>query len=212
MTADITVHQAWTNVMVEVLAIRKAEQNKFQGFNFRGIDAVMNAVGPALRTHGVSVVPVEGAAVHRDFASKDGKTQHEAIVTVTYRVTGPAGDHFDGWSIGEAADSSDKATTQSMSVAFRTFLLQALCIPTDAPDPDLNTVERPPPVVFIDGPDVARLKAILGSAPDREETDAAWTARFGVPVRALPLARLAEADDFVSDLTPSDMPITEATA
>ena len=44
-------------VMEEVGAVKKADRNDHQKFNFRGIDAVVNAVSPALRKHGVVVVP-----------------------------------------------------------------------------------------------------------------------------------------------------------
>jgi hypothetical protein len=41
-------------------------------------------------------------------------------------------------------DSGDKATAKAMSVAMRTALLQALCLPTDEPDPDATSYERAP--------------------------------------------------------------------
>ena len=138
-----TVHEAWSDVMRDVREIRKSERNKQQGFNFRGIDAVQNAVGPIFRQHGVSCVPSRIVdAKHRDFTSKSGALMHEAIITVEYRVTGPEGDFFTGEAIGESSDASDKATTQAMSVALRTFLLQGLTMPTDDQDPDHNTVDR----------------------------------------------------------------------
>ena len=143
----LNAHLAWMKVMDEVRAIHKDSVNSFQKFNFRGIDAVMNSVGPIFRKYGVSCVPsriVE--AKHRDFTGGKEKLQHEAIVTVEYRVTGPDGSTFLGESIGEASDTSDKATTQAMSVAYRTFLLQGLTMPTDSPDPDENTVDRAPEV------------------------------------------------------------------
>jgi hypothetical protein len=43
---------------------------------------------------------------------------------------------------GEGSDSLDKATSKAMSVAYRTALLQALCLPTSDPDPDSFS---PPP-------------------------------------------------------------------
>jgi hypothetical protein len=137
-----TATQAWSSVMDDVRSLAKGDRNKVQNFSFRGVDAVLNAVGPVLRTHRVIVVPVNIDAKHRDFLDGKGKTVHEAIVTVTYRVTGPAGDHFEGMSIGEAADYSDKATSQAMSVAERVFFIHALTLPTDDQDPDHNTVDR----------------------------------------------------------------------
>lgn len=142
----LNAHEAWMAVMEDVRAIRKGETTSGGSrFNFRGVDTVMNEVGPIFRKHGVSCVPISVEAKHRDFESgKNKTTMHEAIVTVGYRVTGPDGSTFDGMSIGESSDASDKATSQAMSVALRTFLLQGLTMPTDEVDPDHNEVDRAP--------------------------------------------------------------------
>lgn len=152
---EVPVHVAWSRVMRDVQAIKKGEKNSFQGFDFRGVDTVMSAVGPKLRDHGVMVVPIDVQSKNRDFQTDKGKLQHEAIVTVKYRITGPAGDSMEACSIGEASDTSDKATTQAMSVAYRILLLQALTVPTDAPEPDAQTVTRQAPTTPTDWDSVA---------------------------------------------------------
>lgn len=142
MTEQLTVHQALSKVMADVQAVRKDSKNQAQRFNFRGIDAVMNAVGPALRKHGVTILP-EDVEVHRsNGTTASGKQTAEVVVKVTYRVYGPAGDSIHGKVAAEAMDFGDKAIAKAMSVAYRTFLLQALTIPTDEPDPDSESYER----------------------------------------------------------------------
>lgn len=142
MAEQMTVHQALSKVMAEVQAVRKDSKNQAQKFNFRGIDAVMNAVGPALRKHGVTILP-EDVEVHRsNGTTASGKQTAEVVVKVTYRVYGPVGDSIHGKVAAEAMDFGDKAITKAMSVAYRTFLLQALTIPTDEPDPDSESYER----------------------------------------------------------------------
>ena len=142
MAEQLTVHQALSKVMGDVQAVRKDSKNQAQKFLFRGIDAVLNAVGPALRKHGVTIVP-EDVEVHRsNGATASGKQTAEVVVKVTYRVYGPAGDSIHGKVAAEAMDFGDKAIAKAMSVAYRTFLLQALTIPTDDPDPDSESYER----------------------------------------------------------------------
>lgn len=142
MAEQLTVHQALSKVMGDVQAVKKDSKNQAQKFNFRGIDAVMNAVGPALRKHGVTVLP-EDVEVHRsNGTTASGKQATEVVVKVTYRVYGPAGDSIHGKVAAEAMDFGDKAVAKAMSVAYRTFLLQALTIPTDEPDPDSESFER----------------------------------------------------------------------
>ena len=137
-----TVHKAWSAVMGEATSLGKDSRNAQQGFNFRGVDAVMNLLGPILRKHGVSVIP--SVVEHRasDFTTKGGTVMHGVVVQVDYTIVGPDGDTIRGSAYGEASDAGDKATPKAMSVALRTFLLQALCLPTDEPDPDLTVVER----------------------------------------------------------------------
>lgn len=144
MSEHPTVYEAWNAVMRDVQAVRKDSRNKAQGFNFRGIDAVMNAAGPAMREHGVAVIPSLRSIGHRDVQSASkGSAMREVTVEVGYTIIGPNGDGIDcGIVPGEALDSGDKATAKAMSVAYRTFLLQALTIPTDDPDPDEHSYER----------------------------------------------------------------------
>ena len=142
MAEQSTVHQALSKVMGDVQAVRKDSKNQAQKFLFRGIDAVLNAVGPALRKHGVTILP-EDVEVHRsDRTTASGKQTAEVVVKVTYRVYGPAGDSIQGKVAAEAMDFGDKAIAKAMSVAYRTFLVQALTIPTDEPDPDGEIYER----------------------------------------------------------------------
>lgn len=142
------VHEALSAVMADVQAVGKGGKVEIKGrpgYSFRGIDQVVNAVGPALREHGVLVMPKVLDKQYRDFQTSNGNLQHECVVEVEYRFIGPEGDDLVCSAVGEAADSGDKATPKAMSVAFRTALLIALCIPTDQPDPDEHQVERAAP-------------------------------------------------------------------
>lgn len=138
-----TIVEALTLVMADVGAVRKGDRNTVQNFSFRGIDAVVNACSPALRKHGVVVVPelltIERSTV--EVGQKRSLMAHVAL-TVAYTFHGPAGDSVRAVVAAESFDSGDKATPKAMSVAFRTALLQALCLPTDEPDPDEHSYER----------------------------------------------------------------------
>lgn len=130
------VHEALSAVMADVQAVGKTGRNESQGFSFRGVDATVNAVGPALRAHGVIVLPRVLGKTYQTFNTRNGALMHEAVLEVEFTFVGPEGDTLVCSAMGESADSGDKATAKAHSVAFRTALLQALCIPTDDPDPD----------------------------------------------------------------------------
>lgn len=146
MSDKPTVTEALSAVMEEVQAIRKGDRNTQQNFNFRGIDSVVNAVGPALRKHGVIVVPTGVTWESERYQTKNGAQMRGITTTISFRFYGPAGDFIDAQACGEASDAGDKAMPKAHSVTYRTLLLQALCIPTDEVDPDAESHERHPVV------------------------------------------------------------------
>lgn len=142
MTDKPTIYQLLTLVMSDVQAVGKDGFNEQQRYKFRGIDATVNAVGPALRKHGVIVVPELLDASWRDVQTVRGNPARECTVKVKYTFYSPYGEKLEVTVPGESLDSGDKGAAKAMSVAFRTALLQALCIPTDDPDPDSHSYER----------------------------------------------------------------------
>lgn len=137
-----TVHEAVLAVMKDVQAVGKTGVNRDQHYNFRGVDAVVNAVGPAMRQHNLLVLPgAETVEVER-YQTKSQTIMKNATVRCTWTVRGPAGDEFKITTFGEAADSGDKAVTKAQSVAWRVALIQLFAIPTDEPDPDEQHYER----------------------------------------------------------------------
>lgn len=178
-----TVYEAWSAVMESVQAVGKTGRNKAQGFNFRGIDAVVNAAGPAMREHGVIVIPTVKEAHYRDIEVGQKRTiMREVTVKVRYSVIGPAGDVLTvegepefGTVHGESMASDDKGTAKAMSVAYRIFLLQALTIPTDEPDPDEHSYERASRGASSGGETQTRIPAV----PAKDAQDKVLTAAQG---------------------------------
>lgn len=136
---DVSVFVAWSRVMAEVQAIGKTREDRSAlKYAFRGIDAILNAVGPALRKHGVTVVQTNVDVTYESIKTSGGSTMRLCVATVHYAVFGPKGDTLPVplSSVGEAFDSGDKATPKAMSVALRTFYINSLAIPTEDPRMD----------------------------------------------------------------------------
>jgi hypothetical protein len=147
-----TIYEALAAVMKDVGAVKKGGHNAQSGYNFRGIDAVTNAVYPALVEHGVIVAPeVQSYDYGTVTVGRNRTEMGHARLTVQFTFYGPEGDSITAQTAGEAFDSGDKATAKAHSVALRTALLQTLCLPTDEPDPDSRTYER------ASGPDPAEV-------------------------------------------------------
>jgi len=161
MTDKPPIHEALAAVMAQVRAVGKGEHNRELGFRFRGIDAVLNAVGPVLRDHGIVPLPQVLDVAYRDVRTSRDKPAREVTVRVRYRFVGPAGDHLDVEVPGEAMDHGDKGTAKAMSVAMRIALLQALCLPTDDADPDTSHYERAEHAEQAEQPTAENSKAIL---------------------------------------------------
>lgn len=140
-----TAAEVVLSVMNDVQGLAKKDKNQAQGFSFRGIDSVMNAVGPALRKAGGFVVPAVQSVRHETIVTTKGSQMNAAYVEVSFSVYGSDGEPISGLVAAEAFDSGDKATAKAMSVAMRTFLLQLLCLPTDEPDPDSFSYEAGKP-------------------------------------------------------------------
>jgi hypothetical protein len=140
------VHELWSRVMESVRSVAKGDFNEDQGFKFRGVDAVVDAVGPALRQHKVHIRPHKVRLISTtEYTTKRGARMVNRVVKVKWKVTGPQGDSFVGESVGEAADAGDKSLSKAQSVAYRMYLLQALAIPTGERDPDADAHERDTP-------------------------------------------------------------------
>lgn len=130
-------------VMADVREVAKRDRMVERGsvkYEFRGIDAVLNAVGPALRERKVLVKPtlvdIDKTTVEVG-AADNRRTMASVEVRVRYTfVSAEDGSEFDVEVPGEAFDSGDKATSKAMSVAYRIALIQTFALPTDSPDPD----------------------------------------------------------------------------
>lgn len=140
MSGDI--YTALAAVMEDCDHVAKRDRNTHQNFMFRGIDAVVNAVGPVLRKHNVIVIPNVESVTYDTVQTSTGKPATACRILATYSFFAPDGSSIDARVAGEAWDAGDKAAPKAMSVAFRTALLQALALPTDEADPDSQTYER----------------------------------------------------------------------
>lgn len=141
--AVLTALQA---VMDDVREIAKRDRNTQQNYSFRGVDAVVNAIGPALRAHKIIVRPelveIEYGVVE---VGSDRRRMTQVKITMRYVFTSTEdGSEFAAEAPGEAFDAGDKATPKATSVAYRTAMLQTFCIPTDEPEPDAQAYHQSP--------------------------------------------------------------------
>ena len=139
------IYQTISDVMAEIGAIGKDKKNQSQGFMYRGIDAVMNALSPALVKHKLFVVPEILEQIREERTNKNGTTLIYSVCKIKYTFYAEDGSSVSATVIGEGMDSGDKATNKAMSIAFKYACFQVFCIPTEEMvDPDAEVHEVVP--------------------------------------------------------------------
>lgn len=124
--------------------IAKSRKNAQQGYSFRGIDEVYNALAPMLAKHKLVILPrmLKRECVER--TAKSGSAQFFVTVEAEFDFVSaldPSSRHVVR-TFGEAQDSADKATNKAMSAAYKYAAFQAFCIPTEGDnDADATTPE-----------------------------------------------------------------------
>lgn len=129
-------------VMEDIGAIGKDKRNTQQGFMYRGVDDVMNALNPAFIKHRIFITP-EVLEQHREKRStgKGGELIY-SVCKIKYTFYADDGSHVEAIVIGEGMDSGDKASNKAMSVAFKYACFQVFCIPTEEmQEPNANPVD-----------------------------------------------------------------------
>lgn len=112
--------------------ISKDRKNAQQGFNFRGIDQVYNALAPALVNHGLLILPRITERTVTERTTQKGGVLFYVVVKADFDfVSTEDGSIHTVTTYGEAMDSGDKATNKAMSIAYKYAAFQAFCIPTE---------------------------------------------------------------------------------
>ncbi len=132
-------------IMGEIDAVGKNKQNKQQGFMYRGIDDVMNAINPALVKYKVFIVPEVLEQSREERQTNKGANLIYSICKMKFKFCAEDGSCVEAITIGEGMDSGDKATNKAMAIAFKYACFQIFCIPTEEmKDPDSDSHQIKP--------------------------------------------------------------------
>ena len=141
-TGKALIYERIAAIMAEVPAIGKNNQNQEQRYRFRGIDDVYNSLHPLFVKHQVFTTSEILNKNREVWTNKNGTIMIEFTLQVKYRFTAIDGSSIETETMGQAMDSSDKASNKAMSMAHKAAILQIFMIPTvDIEDADANTPE-----------------------------------------------------------------------
>lgn len=142
------VYAAIAAVMADAAkeGIAKDRNNAQQGYKFRGIDDVYNALAPILSRNGLLMLPnVLSRSVVERQTQKGGTLFYTTVEAEFTLVSAEDGSSHVIKTYGEAMDSGDKSTNKAMSAAYKYAAMQAFCIPTQGDnDADAETHEVAP--------------------------------------------------------------------
>ena len=151
----MNIFESINAVMRDCGFIGKDSVNPVQKYKFRGIDAVMNALNPALIKNKVFVVPDVLEQTREERETAKGGLLIYSVVKVRYTFYAEDGSSVSACVVGEGMDSGDKATNKAMSAAFKYACFQTFCIPTeemkdsedDSPEPVAKASETTKKVI-----------------------------------------------------------------
>lgn len=138
------IYSALAGVIADVGAVTKDRINKQQGFKFRSIDDVYNALHPALAKNKVVIVP----RILERTCEVVGKTQKgtdmvKVVCKIQFNFYAEDGSTVESIIVGEGLDTGDKATNKAMAIAYKYACFQVFCIPTEEMvDPDAESLEQ----------------------------------------------------------------------
>jgi hypothetical protein len=149
MSEQPSIYGRMAAVLADVVAIEKTRKNQAQGFQFRGIDDVMNELHGTFAKHSLFLTHevLEHAMTERE-TRNGGKSFHH-IAKVRFTFWAPDGSSVQATGVGEAADTGDKGAGKAMAYALKVCLLQTFLIPTEEEkDPDYRVTEwaKPAPI------------------------------------------------------------------
>lgn len=177
------VYRAINSVQADlaVRGIGKDRRNEQQGYKFRGIDDVYNAVSSLMAKHGLCILPRCTERIVTERQTAKGGVLFYVVVRCEFDfVAASDGSRHVVVTYGEAMDSADKATNKAMSAAYKYALMQAFAIPTEGDNDADATTHEVAPLTDIERAALTKLRE--ASLEGTEALSAAWQA-VGKPIR-----------------------------
>jgi len=136
------IHELIGKAMGEIGAIGKDSKNVQQGFMYRGIDAVYNALNPVMAKYGLFICPEVQDMRREERTNVKGTVLIYTALTIKYTIYAPDGSNITLTVVGEGMDTGDKSINKAMSIAMKYAMFQLFFIPTEElKDPDAEVYQ-----------------------------------------------------------------------
>jgi hypothetical protein len=156
--------------------ISKDRKNEAQGYKFRGIDDVYNALAPFLAGAKLCILPNVQERLVVERINAKGTILLYVTVKVDFAfVSAEDGSEHHVVTYGEAMDSGDKATNKAMSAAYKYAAMQAFCIPTEG-DNDADATTH----TIVNKTDYTKHMLALAAAPTMDELQESFKVAYKI--------------------------------
>ena len=177
------IYQALIAAQAAIKNVGKNGTNKFDGYAYRGIDDVMDAVHKAFVEAGVVAIPEVINKEQVERTSRKGDAMIHTTLTVKYTFFAADGTSISATVQGEGMDRGDKSINKAMSGAYKYAMFQVLAIPTsemidsETESPEIGKVTpkapepKPDPNAVITKDAARKLAAVIAEI---NKVDQAW--------------------------------------
>ena len=138
------IHKQINAIMADLGAVGKDQRNAGQGFNYRGIDDIYDAVHPLMAKHGVynTCLVMPGTIHTEEHQSRGGGLLLYCRAVFRYTLFAEDGSNVSTDAIGMGMDSGDKAFNKAMAVAHKYAISQMFVLAySGMDDPDADSPE-----------------------------------------------------------------------
>jgi len=147
------IYKKMSEIFKDVEFIGKNKKNQQQGYSFRGIDDMYNALHELFAKHEVFIISEVLKTTREERVTKSGGNIIYTILDVKISFFTSDGSSVSSILIGEAMDSADKSANKAMSAALKYAMMQTFLIPTEelkdadstTPDPSKPKEQTPTP-------------------------------------------------------------------
>lgn len=137
------IYQRISDALEESDGISKSRKNQQQGYSFRGIDDVYNALHTVLAKHKIFTTSEIVEKERYEWDTKNGGRMSEYVLLIRWRFCTTDGSYVTTETVGQAMDSGDKAANKAMSAAHKYAFLQIFAIPTEGDNDTENYSHEP---------------------------------------------------------------------
>ncbi len=102
------IYPAICGVMQDIGVVGKDSTNKQQGYRYRSIDDVMNALNPAMIKHKIFCIPEVLEQNREERTTKSGSILIYSVCRIRYKFFATDGSFVEAVVVGEGMDSGDR--------------------------------------------------------------------------------------------------------